>query len=175
MLRIFSSIIIFSSLVFFIVLFTGFIIDKQYTKTSTIILNHDIKKVFNIYSNVDNYLDNKKDLEKIEILERKYGSVTKWIEITKSGSSISYEILEKDEQNYFLRIRMEDKENKIIGVWDYKFEPINREETKITIIENSEIETVFNRGLRNYWDRNFVVNREMDWLKKALFNEEYFK
>jgi hypothetical protein len=133
-------------------------------------LGYSQEYIYEIITDIEEYPNRKKDLEVVEILEKKGSTITSWREKYKNGSWKEFKILEKNFPNYF-KYEIFDSSNGYVSIITYYLEEDNSF-TTIYLDEEGQIPGTFLRGLRFLSGDNSFLKKEAKWIRVAIQTEQ---
>lgn len=173
MLRVFSAIIVLLILSFTVILFTGLASDPNYEKTMLALYDDRVSVVWDVLTDVEKYPQSKIDIERVEIMERRFNLISEWKEVVSAMESREYEIIERDTPKLLI-LKMKNTRTGTEGVWTYKLFQ-EGDKTKLFITEESTTENIIWRGWDTLIGRHHRINYEFKWLRVKLFEELLLK
>lgn len=173
MLRVFSAIIVLLILSFTVILFTGLASDPNYEKTMSALYDDRVSVVWDVLTDVEKYPQSKIDIERVEIMERRFNLISEWKEVVSAMESREYEIIERDTPKLLI-LKMKNTRTGTEGVWTYKLFQ-EGDKTKLFITEESTTENIIWRGWDTLIGRHHRINYEFKWLRVKLFEELLLK
>jgi hypothetical protein len=140
----------------------GTIMNKPLVSEKEIVLQYNIKTIWDIVVNNNDY-DWRSDIKKIEIIDN-----GNWIEFYDIGGKYFTKFTLKEKEEYLLYSF--DMENKnYYGTWVGKFVEINKQETKLKFTETIYIRNkVMNIFVKLFWNLGKIQERYFDDLIKKL-------
>lgn len=169
MFRVFSVIIIILILAVSAIFVTGIITDPYYENVSSSLFIDKVAVIWEVLTDIEKYPQYKKDVEKVEILEKKINSITKWREIVSDMEVREYEVLERERPSLFV-VEMKNTKTGKEGVWTYSLHE-ESDKTRLDIKEESTTNNIFWRGLDVIWGRSRDISRQFKWLRVKLFDD----
>jgi len=167
-MRIFSTLIIFVLVGFLVIIGFGYTAPVEYEKTKSALYDDKVENIWKVLTIIESYPDKKRDIKKIEIIDRSFGNINTWREIYKNGNIREYQILQKNTPD-FLAVEMSDTKSNKKGIWEYRLEEQDSR-TKLIITEISENDSILKRGINTIFRRDSYIDAEFKWIRVSLFN-----
>lgn len=145
-----------------IVLIIGLFLPKERTFTKTAVLNSDVKKAFNIVTDFKNQTSWRNDVKEIIVIDN-----NTWTEVPKKGTTITFKVKQKVENEIF-EIEIIEPKN-FNGYWVGTFKQTKPNETAI---EFKEVVTISNPFFRTisylFVDLDKTMDLYLENLKQKL-------
>jgi hypothetical protein len=166
MSRVLSAVLSFVLVVFAVILITGYFVNPHFVGESTVELDYNKEEVFRILTDVNLITANRKGVESVEILA-KLGNLVAWKESTRFNGFRKYRTTKKVD-NKFLRVEMTDSNYGMTGSWEFTLSDGDNS-THLTVREESDLDSIVNRGYRFYIGRDFELRAWQRSLRVGLF------
>lgn len=145
-----------------IVLIIGLFLPKERTFTKKAVLNSDVTKVFNIVTDFKNQTTWRNDVKEIIVIDN-----NTWTEVPKKGTSITFKVKQKIENEIF-EIEIVEPKN-FNGYWVGTFKQTNQNATEIEFKEVVTISNPFFRTLSYLFvDLDKTMDLYLENLKQKL-------
>jgi hypothetical protein len=167
-MKVFISIIIFLVLALILFFGAGYLAPIEYQKSKSATFEDKQGAVWNAIVDIEKYVDRKKDIQKVEIVEKQFGAIKKWKEYYKT-TTLEYEITRQEKPRIFT-INVKDNFKKIDRDIEY-FLNTEDNRTRLTVSEVSRAEHIFWRGATTLLGRDNFIDRELKWVRVALFQK----
>jgi|GEM_PF-2925993 len=168
-MRIFYSTFLFIVLCFGTIFVAGFVSDPEYRDSKSTLFDDKIENVWSVMTDVEGYIDNKKNIQRIEVTDKYFNTINSWDEFYPRGEVYSFELVTKDSPNLFV-LNISNKNREIDRTLEYYLSQ-NGTNTKLTITEISNSNHLFWRGVETLLGRNNFIERELKWIRVGLFEE----
>jgi hypothetical protein len=168
-MRIFISSIIVVLLFICLFFIVGFIAPTDFQKSKSTLFEDRQSTVWTAILDIEQYINRKKDIQRVEIVERRFGSIRKWIEYYPLNEVLEYEIIRQESPTVFT-ISVKDEYRKIYREVEYFIEQ-QTDKTKLTVSEVSRAEDLFWRGVTTLFGRDNFIDKQLKWIRVALFEE----
>lgn len=133
-------------------------------------LAFDQDYLFDILTDVEGYVDRKKGIDTLEILEREGSNIIRWKEVYGGGIFREYELIERRKPNSFIY--------KIVDSSGYHTAEVSiyldqgEDFTKISLTEVGNIDQMVYRGLRALRGDRLYLKQEIKWLRVAILQDQ---
>ena len=132
-------------------------------------LNFSREYIFDLITNVEMCPERKRNLDTIEILERRGSIIVAWRENYKGGDWRSLRILEKNTPKNFTYEIFESKSGYTSTISYTVVETTDF--TNVIIKEDGQIPGTFARGLRGVMTDDSFLDKQAKWLRVAIQRE----
>lgn len=167
MIKMFSMTIVVAAVLAGFVYLAGASEPINYESQMTQLFDDRRDVLWDILLNVDRFTRFKRGVERVEILSSQYEPLH-WKEHMGDGEYRTYRIASIEPKRY-LKIEMLESSYGVTGTWEFFVEKENNQ-TKITIKEESKNVNTWLRGIHNFQGRDVLLEKEMRWIRAALFN-----
>lgn len=166
-MRIFASIIVSIVVLFIVIMVTGYVSPVEYSNSKSTLFEDKPEVVWGVVTDIEKYLDRKKDIEKLEIVKKEFGATREWKEYYSRNEILDYKIIRQSSPNLFI-VNVKDDFRKIDRDIEYYIEQQNNE-TRLIVSEVSTANHIFWRGVTTLLGRDNFIDRQLKWVRVALF------
>lgn len=129
--------------------------------------NHPPARVWTVLTDIEGLADRRDDVASIEMNGPGSKGYISWKEHMNMGGYVEFEILDSIPMHR-LQVHLIKGSYAMEGTWTYLLEGLPGNKTKVTITEESKVESFFMRTLMYFAGRDKFMKQEHKYLKKAL-------
>jgi hypothetical protein len=151
-----------------IILIASKTVDGNFNYETTVIFDVNKELLWDIINDVDAYYQDKYGIINIEKKEYQGNILISWREDYNFGISKDYEILTKKDPEILI-LKIKNNFTNMVSTVTFKlFEDDNK--TYLNVVEESELNNIFYRGLKVLSGKESYVNSQIKWIRVGLYN-----